>query len=441
MFFPRGGSAQVARSLAEELPLQGWEVTILSGSLPGLGDANVFYKGLDVVAVDFEHGDAPHHPSFEDRPGARDVVFARVDDAGYERHVHAWCRALDRARAADADVLHLHHLTPINEAAARVAPHVPIVGHLHGTELLMLEKIAAGPPASWTHAADWQRRMRRWARRCERILVLTERQVKRARALLDIPEDRFVVSPNGFDPERFCPRPIDRRALWHHHLVEDPRGWKPNGEEGSVRYATEEVDALAAGTIFICVGRFTEVKRTGVLIRAFARAQPQLRHPASLVLLGGYPGEWEGEHPLEVVEASGAEHVFLAGWHGHDLLPDMLSASDVVALASVREQFGLALVEGMACGLPAIGVNRWGPAEIVTPGQTGWLVEPDDELTLAEAIVAAVNDPEERRRRGAAAMKDARARFSWPALAGRLTETLTAVAAVRQDRLAGSAER
>ena len=57
----------------------------------------------------------------------------------------AWARALQSAGAAHADVLHLHHLTPLYEAAARVAPGVPIVGHLHGTELLMLEAIEARP--------------------------------------------------------------------------------------------------------------------------------------------------------------------------------------------------------------------------------------------------------------------------------------------------------
>ena len=48
-------------------------------------------------------------------------------------------------------MLHLHHLTPLNEAAARVAPDVPVVGHLHGTELLMLEAIEADPER-WAHA-------------------------------------------------------------------------------------------------------------------------------------------------------------------------------------------------------------------------------------------------------------------------------------------------
>src|SRR5919198_5151900 len=212
MFFPRGGSAHVARALARELPAHGCDVTIVSGSLPGYGDAEHFYEGLDVHAVDFERGDAPLHPSYEDRPDAPDRVFAALDDRAYEEHVAAWSRALDEAGAADADVLHLHHLTPIHEAAARVAPGVPIVGHLHGTELLMLERIADGPPPSWRYADDWARRMRRWAHRCRRILVLSRSQVQRARSLLDIDPSRCVVAPNGFDPLRFGPRTVDRAA-------------------------------------------------------------------------------------------------------------------------------------------------------------------------------------------------------------------------------------
>jgi glycosyltransferase involved in cell wall biosynthesis len=441
MFFPRGGSAHVARSLAHELPAHGWDVTIVSGSQEGHGDASAFYEGLDVHAVDFARGDAPWHPSYEDRPGAPDSVFAAVDDIAYERHVRAWSAALSRAGAGLADVLHLHHLTPLNEAAARVAPHVPVVGHLHGTELLMLERIAAGPPATWTHADAWVQRMRRWARRCERVLLLSETQIERAVELLEVDPDRCVIAPNGFDPQLFKPLDVDRAALWRRHLVDEPRGWRPGEGEGSVAYTVDDVERMARGTILIHVGRFTAVKRTPTLIRAFARATPRLAEPASLVLLGGYPGEWEDEHPYDVVQQTRAQNVFLAGWHGHAELPAMLSAADVVVLASVREQFGLALVEGKACGLPAIGVDRYGPSEIVRAGETGWLVEPDDETSLADAIVEAVNDPTERRRRGQAALRDARERFSWPALAARLADLLTQVSAVGAAHLAGSAER
>jgi glycosyltransferase involved in cell wall biosynthesis len=428
MFFPRGGSAHVARALARALPAEGWEVTVVSGSQAGRGDARAFYAGLDVVPVDFAAGDAPLHPSYEDRADAPDPVFARVDDAAYETHVAAWAHALERAGAAEADALHLHHLTPINEAAARVAPDVPVVGHLHGTELLFLERVAHGAPPGWAHAEAWARRMRAWAARCERILVLSAGQVARATELLGVDPARCVLAPNGFDPAVFRPRPVDRPALWREHLVEHPQGWRPGGEEGSVRYRPDELEPLARGPVVLTVGRFTEVKRKGLLVRAFARARAAARTPAALVVLGGFPGEWEGEHPLEAARAAGERGVYLAGWHDHDALPAFFNAADVVALASVREQFGLVLVEGMACGLPAVAVDRFGPAEIVRPGRTGWLVEPDDEAALARALLEAIDDGDERRRRGAAARRDVLERFSWPALAGRLAAVFDDIA-------------
>ena len=431
MFFPRGGSAHVARALAEELPQHGVDVTILSGSLGGggVGDAERFYAGLDVHAVDFSAGDAPMHPSYEDRPNAPDKIFAAVDDAEYERHVDAWAAALERVDAASFDVLHLHHLTPLHEAAARVAPDVPVVAHLHGTELLMLERIARGAPPAWTHAEAWASRMRRWAARARRILVLAPSQLPRVYALLGIDEDRCVVCPNGFDPGRFVPRVVDRAAHWREHLVEHPRGWRPGEPEGSIRYTDAEIEPLARAPVLVSVSRFTEVKRVGLLVRAFARAQRAATTDASLVLVGGHPGEWEGEHPWDAIQTSGARNVFLAGWHEHDALPDFLNAADATVLASVREQFGLVLVEGMACGLPAIAVNRFGPAEIVEDGRTGWLVAPDDDASLAAAIRRALDDPDERARRGARARAAALARWSWPALAGRLAGVLEEVAA------------
>jgi glycosyltransferase involved in cell wall biosynthesis len=120
--------------------------------------------------------------------------------------------------------------------------------------------------------------------------------------------------------------------------------------------------------------------------------------------------------------------VFLAGWRGHDDLPQGLNAADLLVLPSVREQFGAVIVEAMACGLPALAVDAHGPAEIVDSGETGWLVPPDDEETLAAALVEAVNGEEERRRRGRRAYEAARSSYSWPALARGLAQVYTEVA-------------
>jgi glycosyltransferase involved in cell wall biosynthesis len=438
LFSPRGGSAHVARALAHELPEHGWDVTVVSGSTgAGLGDAERFYAGLDVRPADFSAGDVPMHPSYEDRPGAPDRCFARVGDEEYRQHVAAWSRVLEGAGAAEADVLWLHHLTPLHEAATRVAPGVPIVGHLHGTELLMLEAIAAGAPTRWGHAEAWARRMRRWARSCERIIVPTHRDVGRTVSVLGIPASVCVAIPNGFDPDLFHPAVADRAAFWRRHLVDRPQGWAPGRPAGSVRYDEAQVAALDGAVVLLYVGRFTAVKRLGLLVRAFERARRRASRSAALVLLGGHPGEWEGEHPLEAIEAAGARDVFLAGWHPHRELAAFLRAADVQVLASVREQFGLVLVEGMACGLPAIAVDRFGPGEIVEDGRTGWLVEPDDEEGLAAAMRAAIEDGEERASRGLAARRAALERWSWPALAGRVSEVLGDAAAVRAQPPAG----
>jgi glycosyltransferase involved in cell wall biosynthesis len=431
LFFPRGGSAQVARYLGRSLPRAGWDVTIACGSLGGAGEpsnAASFYSGLDVRALDYTASegapeplaaDPPFQPSYEDRDGAPDRVFARVDDDTYERLVATWERQLADAGAADADVLHLHHLTPLNEAAERAFPDVPRVGHLHGTELLMLREIDEGPPAGWDYADAWAERMRRWARGCERLFVLSPDAVRRVPDLLGVEAERVVWAPNGFDPEGFDRRPADDRvAHWRRWLVEEPRGWEPGGEPGSVAYDDGRLDAFrAGGPVMLYVGRYTEVKRIPLLIRAHARARERFEQRAPLVLLGGFPGEWEGEHPLEVVRETGDPDVFLAGWRGHDDLPAGLNAADLLVLPSVREQFGAVIVEAMACGLPPVAIDAWGPAEIVDDGNTGWLVPPDDEDALADALVEAVNDPDERRRRGERAYDTARARYSWPALA------------------------
>ena len=88
-FFPRGGSAQVARYLAGALPASGWEATVACGSLGPVGEqsnAITFFAGLDVRPLDYTlaaeaedplAADPPFHPSYEDRTGAPDRVFAR----------------------------------------------------------------------------------------------------------------------------------------------------------------------------------------------------------------------------------------------------------------------------------------------------------------------------------------------------------------------------
>lgn len=440
-FYPRGGSAHACHAIAAELMRNALDVTLLAGSRTdtgGRGCARKFFSGCDVRPVDFTQalrsgdplgfeggpGTAPMHASYEDRRGGEEPVMTKLGEHDFELQVAAWSAELERARVADADVLYIHHLSPLNEAAARVAPLTPVIGHVHGSELLMLEAIADGPPPGWDAAECWSERIRGWAEGCERIVVNSPSGMERAAALLEIEPERFALVPNGFKPS-FAPRPADRAAHWRRHLVEDPQGWAPGEDPGSVAYEEADLPALG-GTTLLSVGRFTEVKRLPLLIEAFANARPRFEGPTALVLLGGYPEEWEGEHPLETIERTGAEDVFLAGWHSHDELPSFLNAGDLLVHPSVMEQFGQVLVEAMACGRPAIAVDRGGPSDIVDPGETGWLIGPDDRGALEDAMVVAVNDRAQRQRIGRAARAEAVECYAWSQIGAQLAAIVRA---------------
>ena len=435
-FFPRGGSAHVARALCHGLAPVGWQTTLVAGSLgrPGATtNATTFFAGLDArpveyapaaVCADALPASVPFQPSYEDRPGAPDRVFAAVGDDVFERLVAAWSEALAGAGAAGADLLHLHHLTPANEAALRSFPAVPVVGQLHGTELAMLRAIEAGPPPAWEHALAWAARLRRWAQACARLIVPpgSEREVG---SLLGVARDRIVGLPSGVDLGLFRPQPLpasERFSFWRDWLVEHPQGWDESGRPGTVGYRRRELWPLEqAETIFLFVGRFTAVKRLPLLLAAHRRAQQRFRAPAPLVLVGGHPGEWEGKHPRALIRELGNDQAFLAGWHDHEQLPQAMNAADLLVLPSVAEAFGLVLVEAMACGLPVLAADAHGPAEIVKP-DTGWLVPPDDETALVDALLAAANDPGERLRRGSRAAGHVRRHYSWQRIAHRVAQ-------------------
>lgn len=425
-FFPRGGSSHLARSLTRALVELGDDVMLVAGSLGeagGRSHAATFFAGLDVLPVDYTPGSGvPFQPSYEERPGAPDPVFAAVGDATFERLVDVWGDALARGGAAEADVLHLHHLTPMHEAARRRFGHVPVVGELHGTELELLRQIDAG--ATWPHAAAWAERLRRWAV-ASRALLAAPGVADEAAERLGVPRERLVELPGGVDLELFDRRPVDRLAHWHRWLVEEPQGWDETGVPGSIGYTDAELAPIAAGRpVVLFAGRYTEVKRLPLLLAAHRRAQSEVGAPIPLVLVGGHPGEWEGVHPARLA----GPNVFLAGWHAHDALADAINASDLLVLPSRSEAFGLVLAEAMACGIPVIASAAQGPSRIVDDGETGWLVPVDDEDALAAALTAAVTDDAERARRGRLAAERARARYGEAAVARRVHDTFAAVA-------------
>ncbi len=450
IFFPRGGSAQVVRYLARAMVGAGWSTRVVAGSLGGPDDpgnaAAFFGPAIDLVSVPYDDAvrapdpllaSPPMHPSYEDRPGAPDRVIAALDDAVARHLTEEWVRILGAPGVLDGvELAHLHHLTPIHEALHRLRPGMPVVTHLHGTELLMLEEADRG--ASWPHEDAWRRRMRGWAQGSARVIVSSEPSRVDALRLLDVDPDRVAVVPNGVDLTLFTGPPAtpqERATLFRRWLCEAPRGWSPERPRpGDVRYSPREIAPLLdpANPVLLFVGRFTAVKRTALLVRAHARAREELGRPLPLLFAGGAAGEWEGEHPADAAARSPwGNEVFFAGWRSHEELARLLECVDLMVVPSVAERFGQVYVEAMAMSVPVIACRVAAPPTYIddapgSPDRCGWLVPPDDEEALARALVAAASDPAERAIRGANGRRRARERFSWDHIAGAVADVYAA---------------
>ena len=73
-------------------------------------------------------------------------------------------------------------------------------------------------------------------------------------------------------------------------------------------------------------------------------------------------------------------------------IPAALMLSDVVVHASTQaEAFGRVVIEAQAMGRPVIATNLGGPSETVEPGVTGWLTNPGDVASLADALEHALS--------------------------------------------------
>jgi glycosyltransferase involved in cell wall biosynthesis len=300
----------------------------------------------------------------------------------------------------------------------------------------MLDRIERLPEAQsdlpqWRFADHWAHRLREVAHRSDRFIVISPHQRDEAHRLLGIDLERIEWIPNGVDIGRFARDNLaasERLSRWRRWLVEDPHGWDESGEPGTIRYGEGDLEQfIDARTgqplpVLLFVGRFLAMKRVPLLVRAYARARPRLAVPAPLVIWGGFPKEVEGEHPYAVARNEGAEGVFFVGWRGHDELPEGLACSDVFVAPSLNEPFGQVYLEAMACALPVIATRSGGPLSFVNtePGRpNGWFAEPDDIDSLADTIVAAVNDVDMRRERAANAYEQIRAGYSWDHLAQR----------------------
>ncbi len=190
--------------------------------------------------------------------------------------------------------------------------------------------------------------------------------------------DRVTVIPNAVDHAVF--RPHSRDAC------------------------RAELDLDPAVPLIVYVGRITEHKGVRELIDAWQLLRSW--HPdARLALVG----------PRTEPIVPPSPGILTPGAVGADRAALWFGASDVVAVPSRYEGFGLTALEAMACARPVVATRVGGLAEVV-PEDVGVLVPPRDSEALAAGVRSLLDDPDLARRRAAEGARIA-AGYSWESTA------------------------
>ncbi|WP_228130142.1 glycosyltransferase family 4 protein [Desulfotalea psychrophila] len=191
--------------------------------------------------------------------------------------------------------------------------------------------------------------------------------------------DKIDIIYGGVDTQQFSPEAVPEQRV-----LDLARAW------GLVERGVP---------IIVLAGRMTRLKGQDVFIDALAKIK-DLNFFA--ICIGDVPENSYTASLKEKIKSHGlASKVILAG-HCKDM-PAAFQLSDIVVSASSThaEAFGKVTIEAMAMAKPVVATAHGGSLEIVQPGKTGWLVPPLDSEGMGQALKEALEDREERERRGA----------------------------------------
>lgn len=251
------------------------------------------------------------------------------------------------------DLLHVHYAVPHAISAAlgkdMANSTIGVITTLHGTDVTILG-----------HDPALKNTVRYGIDKSDLTTAVSESLRQDTLSLIE-PEKEILTIYNFIDEEKY--RPVDPGSL------------------------KSEMGIREDEKVIIHISNFRSVKRIGDIIDSFKLIRKNV--DSKLVLVGTGPEKLE---MMEKARKEGVERdIIFTG--KRDDLPELLAISDVMFLLSEKEAFGLVLLEGFACGVPAIATKIGGIPEVIEDGKNGFLVELGDVEAAAEKAMLLLEDP------------------------------------------------
>ncbi|QLY27715.1 glycosyltransferase family 4 protein [Nocardia huaxiensis] len=232
-----------------------------------------------------------------------------------------------------------------------------------------------------------------------------------------------------------------RRVLRKAEVVISISGYDAKAVAGMVRGTHVNIANPTAAEFFalapsgpteqrlLFAGVLTERKNLEGLLHAFSLAVQQVPK-ARLIVAGPQPNAgYARAIRARATELGLDEHVEFVGLVDNDRLREEIALARAVVMFSHEETSPTILAQAMAAGKPVLSSRVGGIPEMITDGENGYLVEPQDAGALAQRMVTVLENPELAAELGARGHAMAREKFEPDAVARQTVETYLQVAA------------
>jgi glycosyltransferase involved in cell wall biosynthesis len=338
----------------------------LAKRLPALAPQDHFYLFSASLKDRYPHRDWPANATLVDRRLPVRTLNLTWNRLGWP--------ALDRLVGAPLDLVH--------------SPHPLIVPGKKAKHVVTIHDLFFLKHPDWTGAEirrDYVPLVREHIKRADGVICVSQYTASEAHLLLDVPQDKIAVVPNGVDP------------LYR----------EPVTEEEVERVLTKR--RLPRGC-FLYVGSEARRKNLVNLAMAYMGVARRRRSMPPLVLIGPGSG-WAQAGPGPVIRAM--------GYIPTPEIRALMAASTALVLPSLEEGFGLPVVEAMAAGLPVI-CSRGSALEEVAGG-AATLVNPLDTRSIADAMEKLLGDKALAQKQRELGLVQSR-KFDWDTAAAKTLE-------------------